>query len=274
MKLPGLHPVESVSSCCKTLLNKDVHRLCLVLSESGDDSLLPTDFSSGNLLRSMIQGEEDMGTGVDVETVEGRLRMQKVHCLSWPGNVISSSSRTTLEQPSQLHHIVSTTSNLHFSARNNPWLNHHSKPVLLGWRANVDLQPILGPPSSVPTPRSSTPVNTPASPKLFSADTTLPWTTFCPGIPQDLPVEKRRPALLRQVGRRQGHLRPHKRPFTLRPSPRRTFSGITTRLTTMTLPSRLQGFLPPSTPGHSGEFECRDGVIFALALHCALLQQI
>ena len=81
--------------------------------------------------------------------------MQKVHCLSWPGNVIRSalaSSRTTLEQPSQLHHIVSTTSNLYFSplaTTRRPWLNHHSKPVLLGWRANVDLQPILGPDTAI-----------------------------------------------------------------------------------------------------------------------------
>ena len=27
--------------------------------------------------------------------------------------------------------------------RNDPWLNQHSKPVLLAWRANMDLQPVL-----------------------------------------------------------------------------------------------------------------------------------
>ncbi|KAF8461812.1 hypothetical protein DFH94DRAFT_601919, partial [Russula ochroleuca] len=27
--------------------------------------------------------------------------------------------------------------------RNDPWLNQHSKPVLLAWRANQELQPVL-----------------------------------------------------------------------------------------------------------------------------------
>ena len=43
--------------------------------------------------------------------------------------------------PDDLTYVDDAESLLSRSQR--PWLNHHSKPVLLGWRANVDLQAVL-----------------------------------------------------------------------------------------------------------------------------------
>ena len=48
------------------------------------------------------------------------------------------------EQPNVLIEQENGASRKRFAAeRNDPWLNQHSKVVLLGWRANIYLQPVL-----------------------------------------------------------------------------------------------------------------------------------
>ena len=69
-------------------------------------------------------------------------------------------------------------------ARNNPWLNQHSKAVLLGWRANTDLQPVLDRAAAIKYISKYASKPETASDSYCSA-----LTDFCSRMPEDQPAE-------------------------------------------------------------------------------------
>jgi ATP-dependent DNA helicase PIF1 len=69
-------------------------------------------------------------------------------------------------------------------ARNDPWLNQHSKPVLLGWRANVDLQPVLDRDAAIKYISKYA-----SKPETVSDGYHHALDEFCSRMPQDLPAE-------------------------------------------------------------------------------------
>ena len=102
-------------------------------------------------------------------------------------------------------------------------------------------------------------------------DTTTPWTTFVYACLKTSPPKTRSGAS--SPGWPQTGTSSHKRPFTscsaTISSTHDACSEITTRPMTMT-----PAFEASFTPGHSGEFECRDSVKSAAKVRCALLQPI
>ena len=109
--------------------------------------------------------------------------------------------------------------------------------------ANVDLQPIFA------RGVSNTSESTPGGPKPFSMDTTTPWTTFVYACLKTSPPKTRSGASSPRWP--QTGTSSHKMPFTscsaTISSTHDTCSEITTRLMTMTLPSRH-----PSRPATQG----------------------
>ena len=70
------------------------------------------------------------------------------------------------------------------TVRNNPWLNQHSKLVLLGWRANVDLQPVLDREAAIAYISKYV-----SKPEVLSTSYHTALTEFCTCLLQDSPVE-------------------------------------------------------------------------------------
>ena len=68
--------------------------------------------------------------------------------------------------------------------RNNPWLNQHSKLVSLGWRANVDMQPVLDQEAAIAYISKYA-----SKPKVLSTSHHAALTNFCTHLPQDSPAE-------------------------------------------------------------------------------------
>lgn len=74
----------------------------------------------------------------------------------------------------------------HFVAEwNNPWMNQHSTPVLLAWRANVDLQPVLDKKAAIKYVCKYA-----SKPEVLSQSYRDALTNFCSRMPHDLPAEK------------------------------------------------------------------------------------
>ena len=69
-------------------------------------------------------------------------------------------------------------------ARNDGWLNQHSKPVLLGWRANCDLQPVLDREAAIKYVSKYA-----SKPETVSEGYHHALTEFCNRMPGDLPAE-------------------------------------------------------------------------------------
>jgi hypothetical protein len=65
-----------------------------------------------------------------------------------------------------------------------PWFNHHSKLVLLGGRANVDLQSMLDHDAVIKYISKS-----PSKPETVSDGYHHAMDDFCARMPQDLPAE-------------------------------------------------------------------------------------
>lgn len=69
--------------------------------------------------------------------------------------------------------------------RNDPWMNQHSTPVLLAWRANVDLQPVLDKKAAIKYVCKYA-----SKPEVLSQSYRDALTDFCSRMPHDLPAEK------------------------------------------------------------------------------------
>ena len=69
--------------------------------------------------------------------------------------------------------------------RNDPWLNQHSKPVLLAWRANMDLQPVLDRNAAIKYVSKYA-----SKPEIASDSYHHALSTFCHRLPQSLPAER------------------------------------------------------------------------------------
>ena len=73
-----------------------------------------------------------------------------------------------------------------FSAkRNDPWMNQHSTPVLLAWRANVDLQPVLDKKAAIQYISKYA-----SKPEVLSQSYREALSDFCSRTPHDVPAEK------------------------------------------------------------------------------------
>lgn len=72
-----------------------------------------------------------------------------------------------------------------FTAQHNdPWLNQHSKVVLLGWRANIDLQPVLDRQAAIKYVSKYA-----SKPEVISQSYRDALGDFCNRLPQELPAE-------------------------------------------------------------------------------------
>lgn len=69
--------------------------------------------------------------------------------------------------------------------RNNPWLNQHSKPVLLAWRANQDLQLVLDRTAAIHYVSKYA-----SKPETPSDSYVQALHTFCSHLPRHLPAER------------------------------------------------------------------------------------
>ena len=69
-------------------------------------------------------------------------------------------------------------------ARNDPWLNQHSKPILLAWQANTDLQPVLDREAAIKYVSKYA-----SKPETVSEGYHHALTEFCNWMPQDLHAE-------------------------------------------------------------------------------------
>ena len=69
--------------------------------------------------------------------------------------------------------------------QNNPWLNQHSKPLLLAWHANMDLQPVLDQNVAIKYVSKYA-----SKPKVASDSYHHALSTFCHHLPQNLPAER------------------------------------------------------------------------------------
>ena len=79
----------------------------------------------------------------------------------------------------------SAVSRKRFSAvRNDPWMNQHSKTLLLGWRANVDLQPVLDRKAAIKYVSKYA-----SKPEILSQSYRDALGDFCSRMPQELPAE-------------------------------------------------------------------------------------
>ena len=105
-------------------------------------------------------------------------------------------------------------------ARKDPWIDLRFKPVLLGWRAKVDLQPALDRDTGIKYINKYT-----SKPKTVSDGYHHALDNSCARMPQDLPAETRSGACL--PGWPQTLTPPHKTQeavyLLLGPSPRRAF---------------------------------------------------
>jgi hypothetical protein len=70
------------------------------------------------------------------------------------------------------------------ATRNDPWLNQHSRTVLLGWRANVDLQPVLDRQAAIKYVSKYA-----SKPEVLSQSYRDALGDFCSRLPQNLPAE-------------------------------------------------------------------------------------
>ena len=68
--------------------------------------------------------------------------------------------------------------------RNDPWLNQHSKLVLLGWRANVDMQPVLDREAAITYIAKYA-----SKPETLSESYHAALNGFCSRLPAGLPAE-------------------------------------------------------------------------------------
>jgi hypothetical protein len=68
--------------------------------------------------------------------------------------------------------------------RNDPWLNQHSKPVLLAWRANQELQPVLDRTTAIKYVSKYV-----SKPETVSDSYNQALTAFCSRLPRHLPAE-------------------------------------------------------------------------------------
>lgn len=68
--------------------------------------------------------------------------------------------------------------------RNDPWLNQHSKAILLSWRANVDLQPVLDRKAAMKYVSKYA-----SKPESVSQSYHDALSDFCMRLPLDLPAE-------------------------------------------------------------------------------------
>ena len=69
--------------------------------------------------------------------------------------------------------------------RNDPWLNQHSKPILLAWRANQDLQPVLDRVAAIKYVSKYA-----SKPETASDSYTQALGTFCCRLPRHAPAER------------------------------------------------------------------------------------
>ena len=69
--------------------------------------------------------------------------------------------------------------------RNDPWINQHSMPLLLAWRANVDVQPVLDKKAAIKYVSKYA-----SKPEVLSQSYRDALDDFCTRLPQDLPAEK------------------------------------------------------------------------------------
>jgi hypothetical protein len=69
--------------------------------------------------------------------------------------------------------------------RNDPWLNQHSIPLLLAWRANVDMQPVLDKKAAIKYVSKYA-----SKPEVLSQSYRDALGDFCCCLPHDLPAEK------------------------------------------------------------------------------------
>lgn len=73
-----------------------------------------------------------------------------------------------------------------FSAeRNDPWMNQHSPSVLLAWRANVDLQPVLDKKAAIQYVSKYA-----SKPEVLSQSYREALSDFCSRTPHDVPAER------------------------------------------------------------------------------------
>ena len=74
----------------------------------------------------------------------------------------------------------------HFVAeRNDPWMNQHSTPVLLAWRANIDFQPVLDKKAAIKYVSKYA-----SKPEVLSQSYRDALKDFCSWMPHDFPAEK------------------------------------------------------------------------------------
>lgn len=71
------------------------------------------------------------------------------------------------------------------AVRNDSWMNQHSTPLLLAWRANVDLQPVLDKKAAIQYVSKYA-----SKPEVLSQSYRDALSDFCGRLPQDLPAEK------------------------------------------------------------------------------------
>ena len=89
------------------------------------------------------------------------------------------------EQPNLFIEQENGASRKRFAAeRNDPWLNQHSKVVLLGWRANIDLQPVLDRQAAIKYVSKYA-----SKPEVISQSYRDALGDFCNRLPQELPAE-------------------------------------------------------------------------------------
>jgi hypothetical protein len=83
-----------------------------------------------------------------------------------------------------LAHIDSEARKRFAPTRNDAWLNQHSKAVLLGWRANVDLQPVLDRMAAIRYISKYA-----SKPETVSDSYCSALVDFCSRLPEDQPAE-------------------------------------------------------------------------------------
>ena len=89
--------------------------------------------------------------------------------------------------PEPLAYVENTESRTHkrFSpTRNDAWLNQHSRAILIGWRANTDLQPVLDCNAAIKYISKYV-----SKPETMSDGYHDALKEFCLCLPQDLPAE-------------------------------------------------------------------------------------
>jgi hypothetical protein len=69
--------------------------------------------------------------------------------------------------------------------RNDPWMNQHSIPVLLAWRSNMDLQPVVDREAAIKYVSKYA-----SKPEVISQSYHDCLNDFCGRLPRDLPAEK------------------------------------------------------------------------------------